>query len=174
MLGITDISRLGVNLPNLVAQLVNFALLLVILWAVAYRPLLRLFDERSRRIREGLEAADRMKQEAAAREQAMQAELEGARREGQQIIAQAQQIGNRLQEEARERARAEGEALVARARTEIEMERDAAIGELRRQFAELTISAAEKVIGQSLDRRAHQRLIDEVLTTSTFGGNGSH
>ncbi len=58
--------------------------------------------------------------------------------------------------------------MLERARTEIQLERDQAIAELRGEFADLTVSAAEKVIGQSLDRQAHQRLIDEVLAESTF------
>jgi F-type H+-transporting ATPase subunit b len=53
------------------------------------------------------------------------------------------------------------------------LERDEAIAEIRRQFADLTISAAEKVIGQSLDKKAHERLIDEVLAESSFKKDGS-
>ena len=58
--------------------------------------------------------------------------------------------------------------LLERARNEIQLERDQAVAVLRSEFADLTVSAAEKVIGQSLDRQAHQRLIDEVLAESTF------
>ena len=58
--------------------------------------------------------------------------------------------------------------LLERARSEIQLERDQAIAELLREFADLTVSAAEKVIGQSLDRQAHRRLINEVLAESTF------
>jgi F-type H+-transporting ATPase subunit b len=61
--------------------------------------------------------------------------------------------------------------MLERARAEIQQERDAAIAELRKEFADLTISAAEKVIGQSLDRQAHQRLIEEALQESTFREN---
>jgi len=65
----------------------------------------------------------------------------------------------------------QAEALIERARGEIQLERDTAIAELRKEFADLTISAAEKVIGQSLDRTAHQRLIDEALAQSSFREN---
>ena len=83
------------------------------------------------------------------------------------MIAQAQQMAARLQEEGREQARREGDAMLQRARTEIHLERDAAIAELRQEFADLTIAAAEKVIGQALDRKAHERLIQEVLAEAT-------
>ena len=60
-------------------------------------------------------------------------------------------------------ARREAEALLERARSEIQLERDQAIAELRKEFADITVTAAEKVIGQSLDRQGHQRLIEDVL-----------
>jgi F-type H+-transporting ATPase subunit b len=167
-LGITD---LGINLPVLVAQVVNFTVLLIILRLVAYKPILRLLDDRRERIAAGLALAEQSKDRAEEANREAQAQMETARREGQAIIAQAQQIGVRLQEEARQQAQVQAEALLSRARSEIQLERDSALAELRREFADLTISAAEKVIGQSLDRQAHQRLIQDALAQSNFREN---
>jgi F-type H+-transporting ATPase subunit b len=161
--------QLGLNIPSLIAQLINFAILLTILWLFAFKPIQRMLDERQNRIRESLEAAERMRAETQASEKAIQEQIDAARAEGQAIIASSQQIANRVQEEGREQARAEGDALLARARAEIQLERDNAIAELRKEFADITVQAAEKVIGQSLDRSSHQRLIDEVLAESTLG-----
>ena len=160
--------ELGLNIPVLVAQLVNFFLLLVVLRIFLYRPILNMLDRRSQRIREGLEAADQSKEQAAQAEEEVAKQLEEARQQGQVRMAQAQETVNRIQEEARNQARRDAEALLERARSEIQLERDQAIAELRQEFADLTVSAAEKVIGQSLDRQAHRRLIDEVLAESTF------
>src|SRR5581483_2161903 len=77
-------------------------------------------------------------------------------------------VSQRLQEEGRAAAQQQADAILERARNEIALERDGAIAELRREFADLTISAAEKVIGQSLDRQAHQRLIEQALSESSF------
>ncbi len=162
-------SALGLNIPILVAQLVNFFVLLIVLRIFLYRPILDMLDRRSQRIREGLAAAEQSKEQAAEAEQAVTRQLEEARRQGQSLIAQAQDTSNRIQEEARNQARRESEQLLERARNEIQLERDQAIAELRKEFADLTVLAAEKVINQSLDRQAHRRLIDEVLAESTFG-----
>jgi F-type H+-transporting ATPase subunit b len=167
------IGALGINLPGLLAQLIGFALLLVIMRMVAYKPILGMMDQRSQRIREGLEAAERMKEEAAQADVTVQKRLEEARQEGQGLIGQAQQIANRLQEEARQQAKTEGESLLVRARNEIALERDEAIAQIRREFADLTIAAAEKVIGQSLDKKAHERLIEDVLTQSSLQGQSA-
>ncbi|MFQ5880455.1 MAG: hypothetical protein ACE5IZ_09830, partial [Dehalococcoidia bacterium] len=75
-------------------------------------------------------------------------------------------------EEARQQAQREAETLLQRARGEIQLERDNAVAQVRREFSDLAITAAERVIHQSLDRRAHQRLIEEVLAESALGGNG--
>ena len=164
---------LGINLPGLLAQLIGFAILLILLRFVAFKPFMRMMDERSRRVQEGLEAAEQMKEQAGQADVQVQKRLEEARQEGQGLIGQAQQIASRLQDEARQQARTEGEALLARARNEIQLERDEAIAQIRRQFADLTITAAEKVIGQSLDKKAHERLIEEVLAESSFKKDGS-
>lgn len=163
--------QLGINVPGLVAQLVNFTILLVILRLTLYRPVLNMLDERAKRVRESLQTADEAKEKADEAEREVARRLDEARQEGQALIAQAQQIAERLQNERREQAQAEAQAMIERARTEIQLERDTAIAELRRQFADLTISAAEKVIGQSLDKQAHQRLIDQALADANFREN---
>jgi F-type H+-transporting ATPase subunit b len=131
-----------------------------------------MLDERRRRIQEGLDASEEAKQRLAATETESAAELEKARQDGQAVIGQAQQMSSRIQEEARQSARAEAETLLERARSEIQLERDAAIADLRREFADLTITAAERVIRRSLDAKAHQELIEEVLAEAPQGGDG--
>ena len=158
--------QLGLNLTGLIVQFVNFGVLLFILWRFALPPVRRMLDERRRRIQESLEAADRMKVQAAETERMLEEQRAEGRRQAQEIIGQAQEIARRIEADAREQAQRETEALLARARTEIQLERDAAIGELRREFADVTVRAAEKVINQSLDRQAHRRLIEDVLASS--------
>jgi F-type H+-transporting ATPase subunit b len=166
------VTDLGINLPVLLFQLVNFTFLLLVLRLFIYKPVLKMLDERRERIREGLSAADRGREQAAEAERQAQEQIEAARREGQLIVQNAQQIAQRLQEDGRQQAQQQAEAMLERARNEIQLERDTAIAELRKEFADLTISAAEKVIGQSLDREAHQRLIEQSLAESSFRESG--
>lgn len=160
--------ELGLNLPVLVAQLVNFFLLLVLLRIFLYKPILEMLDRRKQRIQEGEQAAEQSKEQASQAETDVAEQIQEARQQSQALVAQAQEASNRIQEDARNQARQEAETLLERARNEIQLERDQAVAVLRSEFADLTVSAAEKVIGQSLDRQAHQRLIDEVLAESTF------
>lgn len=165
------VDALGLNLPQLLAQIVNFFLLLVILRLTLYKPILRMLDERKQRISEGLNAAELARAEAAQAQANIQDQLDAARREGQDMVANAQNIATRIQAEAREQASRDREAALERARAEIDLERDRAIAELRGEFADITVRAAERVINQSLDRQAHERIIDETLAESSFGGN---
>ena len=166
------IGALGINLPSLIAQLINFTLLLIVLGWAFKRFLFPLLDERRKRIQEGLEASEEAKKRLAQTETETAAELDKARQEGQALIGQAQLVSARVQEEARQSARTETETLLERARSEIQMERDAAIADLRREFADLTITAAERVIRRSLDRTAHRELIEEVLAEAPQGDDG--
>lgn len=154
---------IGINIPGLVAQIINFTLLLIILYLVLYKPILRMLDQRRDRIRESMERAEEIKQEMAKAQQEVAAQLDAARKEGQNIIAQASQIGERLKEEARGQARQEAEAIISRAQSAIQAERDQAIADLRNEFADLAVLAASRVINKSLDKSAHARLIEEVL-----------
>jgi F-type H+-transporting ATPase subunit b len=82
------------------------------------------------------------------------------------LIARASQTGDEIRKKAQEQAKLDAEALIVRARQEIKSERDGAIDELRREFADLTIMAASKVIGETLDKESHKQLIDKVLQES--------
>ncbi len=156
-------TQLGVNLPTLVVYVVNFTILLGVLYYFAYKPLLRAMDQRSERIRESLAAADRARDEAAQSQAAVEEQLTEARREGQRLLDQAREAADRYREEEMARSRQEADAFLERARADIQRERDAAIDEVRADFADLAITAAERVIRRSVDRQAHQELIAQVL-----------
>ena len=152
--------ELGFHLPSLVVYLVNFGLLLAILYKFAYKRILKLLDERAERIHEALAEAERVRGETENQQVQMQRALDDSRQAGQQVLQQAR--------EAAERYREDQQAKVQRARVEIESERDAAIEQVRGQFADLVVSASERVIRRALDKKDHERLIDDVLSERGF------
>ena len=157
------LETLGIHFPSLAIYLVNFLLVLLLLYLFAYKPILRLMDQRADRIRESLEAADTARQEAASSQEAIQEQITEARREGQRIMDQAREASERFRTEEMDKARQEAEAFVERAKEDIARERDTALQELRASFGDLAITAAERVIRSSLDRQAHEELINQVL-----------
>jgi len=160
------LEALGINVPGLLAQIVNIGLLFMLLSKFAFKPILNMLDERAMRIKESLDAAERARQGATQAEANIQAQLDAARREGQVLIEQASKAAEMVRVEIEQTARREAEAIIERAKVDFELEKQKAIADLRGQFADLTILAAGKVINESLDTARHQRLIQEVLEQS--------
>ncbi len=159
-------SALGINLPVFISQIIAFLILFGLLIFVAYKPLLKMLDERSRRIKESLEQAEAVKEQSLHAEEEVKKQIQSASQQGQDIIARATQTSDEIRSKAQDLARKDAEALIERARQAIKTERDEAVEELRQQFADLTILAAGKVIGESLDKESHKELIEKVLKES--------
>ena len=157
---------LGITWSTLVAQIINFFILLGLLYLVAYKPIMRMFDERSKKIKESMEQTEFIKEQAAHADEEVKKRLEATGKEGQELIARAMRTGEEARQKVHQEARQEAEALIEKARLEIQRERDEVIDELRREFTDLTIEAAGKVIERSLDKEAHRELIDKVLEES--------
>jgi F-type H+-transporting ATPase subunit b len=164
------LEQLGLNWQGLLASLINFGLLMFVLWLVLYKPVVNMLDKRAAKIKEGLEKADEMKLAAERAKEEQAAAIELGRKEGQAIVARAEQIAARIREEAQEQAKGEAERFLAKARAEIEMDKQRAVAELRAQVADLAMLAAGRVVGQSLDNTAHYRLIEEVLDEARLKG----
>jgi len=158
---------LGISLPTLLVQIVAFVILLVILYFFAYKPVLKMLDERARKIKDSMDEVQKVKEQATQTEEEFKKKIEAASKEGQEVISKAMRTGEEARKRAQEEAKLEAQGLVEKARVEIQRERNEAIGELRQEFADLTIVAAEKVIGKSLDKETHRQIIDSVLDESS-------
>ena len=155
---------LGINLGYLIVQVFNFLIILVILIAWMYRPLINMLEQRRERIAKGLEDA-RVAAEAR----------ENAEEEAEQIIAKAQQEASKLVRESTERgeevrreikqnAEEEAAEIRATAQEQAQQTREQALGDLRGQVASLAIAAAQKVIGDALDEKRQHALIEQFFS----------
>lgn len=154
---------LGINVPGLIAQLINFLLLFFLLRMFLFPRVMQMLDARAARIRESMERAEQVQRDAERMEQQFQERLNEARREGQTIVANANQIAQRIQTEAQEKAAREAELFLTRAREQIQRESAQAQAQLRLQVANLALLAASKVVERSLDGPQHIELIERVL-----------
>jgi len=161
-------ASLGVNLPLLVVFVVNFIVLFVLLRLFLYKPVMKMLDERTKRTKDAMDLAEATKKEFEQAKGEVQREIEKGRQEAQAIIAQSMQVGERLKEESRQEATKQAQTIVDRTRSELEAERDKIVGDLRREFVDISIAAAEKVIKETLDREKHRKLIEETLKESAF------
>ena len=157
---------LGINLPLLLAQIVCFGILLAILSFFAYKPVMKMLDSRSAKIEESLAATEKVAQQAEEAEIAYKEKIKEAATQSQIIIDRASKTGEEIRLKAIEEAKEEAAVVVARAREEITREKEETISALRQEYADLVALAASKVIGKSLDKKAHEALIHDVLEES--------
>ena len=157
---------LGLTLPSFLGQLINFLILLGLLTFFGYKPIRNMLDERSNRIKLSMEQAEATKSEYERAQVEAEKQISKARDEAQSILAQAAQAGNVLKEEAKQEARKEAQAIVERARTELERERDKIVDDLRKDFVDTAILAAERVLSETLDKAKHRQLIEKTLEES--------
>ena len=165
---VADAGLLDVN-GTLIAELIAFMLMVLVLAKFVYPRVIAVATEREKKIEAGIRAAEESERRLTEVQQEVQRILDEARSQARDIVARAHQDAVLEAQEVAKRARAEAEALIERARSEIGAERDRAIQELRAEVANLVVEAASKLIGQTLDRNAHQKLIDEALTKVSAG-----
>jgi F-type H+-transporting ATPase subunit b len=158
------VEKLGINWALLVAQLVNVILLVWLLTRFLYRPVLNMLNERTRRIQESLQDAERVKEQLANARRDYDAELAKARQEAAGILAQAQERAKAQEQEIVVQARAEADRIRQEAREQAEREREQLLRDLKGQMAELVTLTASKVLGEEL-KANHDRLIEESLAS---------
>ncbi len=149
--------------PTMIWTIISFVLLLVLLRKYALPGVLAVLEERSERIREDLEAAEKLRQEADALKAENEANLQRAKAAADELIAKAQEKASALLAENEAKMRDEGERLIADAQRAIQQERSQAMTELRSVAADLAVAAAEKFVTASLDDATQQRLVEESL-----------
>ncbi|MFO7169695.1 MAG: F0F1 ATP synthase subunit B [Chloroflexota bacterium] len=156
--------KLGINWALLIAQLFNVILLVWLLTRLLYRPVLNMLNERTRRIQESLQDAERVKEQLANARRDYDAELAKARQEAAGILAQAQERAKAQEQEIIAQARAEAERIRQEAREQAEREREQLLRDLKGQMAELVTLTAARVLGEEL-KSNHDRLIEESLAS---------
>jgi len=158
------LEALGLNLGFLLSQIVNFVLLLLLLRMVLYKPILKMLDERRQRIAQSLEDAEKA---AAARQKAdeeYQRRIQEMARERERLMAEMTAEIASEREQLLVQARAEAETVLADARARADLERQRMLKDLRGQVGALAIAAANKVVGEALDERRQQRLVEEFFS----------
>ncbi|MEW5762635.1 MAG: F0F1 ATP synthase subunit B [Bacillota bacterium] len=144
-------------------QMINFLLLLVLLRLVAYKPLLKVLEERQKYVANTIAQAENQRAEAEKIKAEYEAEMRRAREQAQAIIERATKAGEEQAQEIIAQAKAEAERVKESALADIQREREKAIAELRDQVASLALLVAGKVIREGLDARAHERLIQDAV-----------
>jgi F-type H+-transporting ATPase subunit b len=165
-------AKLGFNVSSLIAQVISFGLLLLVLRMFAYKPIMKMLDQRAQRIRESLEAGERAKQEAVSAEKEVAKKIEEASASGQKIVEQASKAAEDVRRRVEQDARKEAETIIEKAKAETVREKEESMTELRKEVADLAVAVAGKAISRSLDKETQRALIDNVMKEASSLGKG--
>jgi F-type H+-transporting ATPase subunit b len=163
------LADLGINGWQLVIQLVAFIIFIALLWKFAVGPITNLLDERQDKIRESMEAAERMQAELKDTQARNEQVLQEARREAQDIVSTARTNGEQMIARARDEAAAQADEYLERARGTLRQETEQARQQLRNDVADLAVMAAGRIVKKELDPSAQARLIEETLADADAG-----
>ena len=156
------------ELGLMIWALLAFGITLWLLNKLAFPRIAEALDRRRKAIEDSIEAANRAKQEADELLEEYRARLREAREQAEDIVARARKAAENLKDETKAEATQQREQLLAQARRDIEHETRRALDELRREVADLTVLATEKITRKSLDEEDHRRLIEEALSEVDF------
>ena len=147
---------------TILAQMLIFAIVIWVAMRFLWPEITGSIQERTRRIAEGLAAAERGQKDLAAAESRVEELVRDARARALAIEHQAQARGNEIVESAKQTAQSEGARLIESARAQVALDAQKAREELRGQVAALAVSGAAKILEREIDPRAHAQLLDKL------------
>jgi F-type H+-transporting ATPase subunit b len=151
----------GVDWSHLVAQIISFSIVCVLLFRFAYRPVLKMLEERRGQILQGLANTQQIKADLARTETKCQEVIGYASAEASKIVEEAHAAAARVKERETEEAIAAAEQIVVKAREEVAQEYDRMLAELKRELGRLVVQTTATVTGKILTEEDERRLIEE-------------
>jgi F-type H+-transporting ATPase subunit b len=151
----------NINL-TMIGQAIAFAVFVVFCMKFVWPPVIQALRERQTKISNGLQAAESATKDLELAKEKAAAELKEAKHKAQEIIEQANKRANQAIEESKDSARIEGEKMIVAAKAEIEQEAIRVREALRAEVAALAVSGAEKILGTSVDAKAHSQMLDKL------------
>lgn len=155
---------LGINLTVLAAQIFNFIILFLILRGVAYKPMVKFLDGRREKIAKGLEDARKAEERLANIEKDYQSRMDAARADAQKMVAEMTANAEKNAAAIAAKANEDAAKIKSTAQEEAETERNKALADLRSQVVTLSMAAANKLIGESMDEKRQRGLVNEFFS----------
>jgi len=149
---------------TLIGQLFFFCVFVMFCMKYVWPPITAAMAERAKRISDGLAAADRADKDLELAKEKAAADLKAAKLQAAEIIDQAKKRADQMVEEAKAKAREESDRLIASAEAEKQQQFAQAREALRAEVATLAVAGAEKILGSSIDGKAHSDMLNQLTT----------
>lgn len=155
------ISQFGIDYPLLIAQCINFIIVASAIWFFAFKKILSTIKDREKQIADSLKNADKIKIELEQTQQKQQDTLNEASMKAKKTVSVAQEQAKSLLEAQKEEARQEAEAIIAKAKSAMELERQNVLNDARQEIASLVILATSKVLDRELNDDERKRFTEQ-------------
>ena len=153
--------QFGVYWPNLIAQLILFAIVYFVLKRFAFKPIIAMLEERRRRIEEGQLNAEKIKKQLAEAQTKYEEILAKANADSQKLLEEVRASGDRLADQKRQEAIAAAEQITLKAQEAMALERDKSMAEMKRELGRLVVDATSRVTGKVLSPQDHEKINEE-------------
>jgi len=160
-------STFGVDWPHLIAQIISFSIVCAVLYRFAYRPVLKMLEERRQQIALGLANAERIKAELAKTEAQRHEVLLQANAQATQLIEEAHAAAGRVQEQETQKAIAAAEQILVKSREAAAQDRERMLADLKREVGRLVVQTTAAVTGKILTPEDQRRLAEETARQLT-------
>ncbi len=161
------LGTLGINGKLFVAQLVNFGVVLFVMWRWVYTPLLKIMDERAKKIEQGLKDADAASAVRLAAEKEKMDLIVEARLSAKGIAEQADLAAEKEREETLKKTRQDVEQIVSRGKEQLRVEKEKMLADAKAEVADLIVAATEKVLAEKIDAKKDERLINAAIADAS-------
>jgi F-type H+-transporting ATPase subunit b len=154
----------GISWQTLLAQLVNFAILLFLLYKIGYKPILKFVQDRTETIEQGVANAKKAEESLADAKQQSENIINDARKEAQKVIGEAREQATAQGAALLEKQQAEIAAAAEKAKAALSAERDNVLRETKEQAAGLVLAATEKLLREKVDTESDKAYVEKVLS----------
>ncbi len=161
------IAALGLNAKIFVAQLINFTVVLLVLWKWAYKPIVKLLEERQTKIEKSVKGAEEIEERLKASAGDREKMLREAKAEAQKVLDEAMVTAEERKAEMVASAKREVERVILQGKNQLVAEREAMVREARKDLVEVALSATKRIIGEEINEKKATSLAEEVVRKMT-------
>lgn len=158
------LASLGINWKLFIAQLINFALVVVVVWKLIYAPLLKTMEERRKKIDDGLSNAEKAKKQLEEAEEHKKAMVQASRRESQALINEAREKAETEKQRVLDSTQKDLDKQLQDARVRLKKDKEDIVKAIKHEMADLVTLATEKVATKSTNPEAQHRLVEQAIT----------
>ena len=161
---ITEIfTNFGITWPKFIAQVILFLIVYWVLNKYAFGPVLKMLEERRRRIEEGQHNAERIKKQLAEAELRYQEVLRKANEDATKLLEQTRASGDAITQKQLQQAIKDAEGIIAKAQDTIVQERNKMVAEVKKEMVDLVVKTTAKVVGKVITPEDQKRLSEDTV-----------